>query len=239
MRYLDLTLPTPEANLALDEALLEAAETTGQPNEVLRVWEPDSTAVIVGRSSQLADEVELAACRDAGVPVLRRTSGGAAVVIGPGCLMYALVLSYEKRPVLRAVDQAHRVVLGRIASTLRPLIGEICCRGTSDLALGLHKCSGNSVRCKRTHLLYHGTLLYDFPASTIEALLKMPPRQPEYRDGRSHGRFVVNLPLEPEALRRALREAWGVERPLDSWPEQETSRLITERYGRSDWNRSR
>ncbi len=35
-----------------------------------------------------------------GIPVLRRASGGAAIVIGPGCLMYALVLSYELRPSL-------------------------------------------------------------------------------------------------------------------------------------------
>jgi hypothetical protein len=31
MRYLDLTLPTPEENLALDEALLDAAERAARP----------------------------------------------------------------------------------------------------------------------------------------------------------------------------------------------------------------
>ena len=46
--------------------------------------------VVVGRSSRLDEEVHLDACRAAGVPVLRRPSGGAAIVSGPGCLMYAL-----------------------------------------------------------------------------------------------------------------------------------------------------
>jgi len=49
MRYLDLTLPTPAENLALDEALLEEAERAGRATETLRVWEPREPIVVVGR----------------------------------------------------------------------------------------------------------------------------------------------------------------------------------------------
>ena len=106
----DLTLATPEENLALDEALLDQAEA-GTGSEVLRLWESRQPMVVVGRGSHVAQEVDLAACRRDGVPVLRRTSGGGAIVNGPGCLMYALVLSYALRPRLRAIDVAHRHVL--------------------------------------------------------------------------------------------------------------------------------
>ena len=105
MRYLDLTLPTAAENLVLDEALLAIAETGGRPAETLRFWEAAATAVVVGRSSRLKDEVLLDACLLNRVPVLRRPSGGAAIVTGPGCLMYALVLSYEKRPELRPLQK--------------------------------------------------------------------------------------------------------------------------------------
>jgi len=37
MNYLDLTLPSPEENLACDEALLELCDE-GLGDEVLRVW---------------------------------------------------------------------------------------------------------------------------------------------------------------------------------------------------------
>ena len=118
-RYLDLTLPSLAENLALDEALLDEAEAAGQPLETLRVWESRSLGVVIGRSSRLAVEVREEACREAGRPVLRRISGGAAVVVGPGCLMYALVLSLRLRPRLRAIDQAHTEVLDTIAAALR------------------------------------------------------------------------------------------------------------------------
>ncbi len=119
MRYLDLTLPSLAENLALEEALLEEAETAAAPLETLRIWEAVRLGVVVGRSSRVDVEVRAADCREAGVRVLRRISGGAAVVVGPGCLMYALVLSLRLRPNLRSIDQAHAGVLGTIAAALR------------------------------------------------------------------------------------------------------------------------
>ncbi len=122
MLLLDLTLPTPEENLALDEALLDVAEEANEPVEVLRFWEADRPLVVLGRSSKVAEEAQLEPCKNAGVPVLRRCSGGAAIVAGPGCLMYAVVLSYELHPELRALDLAHRFVLSRLRDALLPLV---------------------------------------------------------------------------------------------------------------------
>jgi hypothetical protein len=122
MRLLDLTLPTPAENLALDEALLEEAETAAEPLETLRFWEPAQIMAVVGRSSRIETEVNLAACRELGIPILRRISGGAAIITGPGCLMYGLVLGYQNRHGLRAINQAHAFVLGTLAQALNSLL---------------------------------------------------------------------------------------------------------------------
>ena len=217
MQLLELTLADAAGNLALDAELLDRAEAAGAPTETLRLWEPPSPMVVIGRSSDIEREVHLAECQERGIPVLRRPSGGAAIVTGPGCLMYALVLSYRERPHLRAIDRAHRFVLGRICSALAPLAeslgaGTIAQAGTSDLVLDGKKFSGNSMRCRREHVLYHGTLLYAFDLDLIESCLHMPPRQPDYRAGRPHRAFVANLPIPVADLRRALIEAWAGER---------------------------
>jgi lipoate-protein ligase A len=238
MRLLDLTLPTPAENLALDEALLDEAQRARVPTETLRLWEPSSVMVVVGRSSKIAAEVRADACRRRGIPILRRTSGGAAVVTGPGCLMYGLLLSLQQRPALRAVDAAHRLVLGTIARALGRWTPGVQCRGTSDLALGpeARKFSGNSIRVKRGHLLYHGTLLYDFPLELVEECLAMPPREPDYRNGRPHQGFLTNLPLGRAAIRQALVAAWDARTPQTDWPRQRTAQLTAERYLRAEWN---
>ena len=109
--------------------------------------------------------------------------------------MYAIVLSYERYPRLQAIDEAHRHVLGRLAEGIGGYVPGVRHVGISDLALGDRKFSGNSLRAKRRHFLYHGTLLYDFPLSVVGRYLARPPREPEYRGGRGHAEFLVNLPL--------------------------------------------
>jgi lipoate-protein ligase A len=235
MQYLDLTLPTPAENLVLDEALLDEAEASETPAETLRLWEPRRPMVVVGRSSQFQAEVRLDACRALGIAVLRRCSGGAAIVAGPGCLMYALVLNYRLRPQLRSLGEAHRWVLGTLAGALSDFAPGVECKGTSDLAIGRRKFSGNSARLRRNHLLYHGTLLYDFPLELVERCLAMPPRMPDYREDRGHESFLTNLPLPPETIRKALVDAFAADEFRVSWPEHRTAQLVVEKYGLPEW----
>lgn len=236
MQFLDLTLSTPAENLALDEALLDAAEEGTGPTEVLRLWEPAAPFVVVGRSSRLAVEVDVDVCRAANVPVLRRCSGGAAVVAGPGCLMYGVVLSYQRRPGLRVLEQAHCFVLGVMARALARLMTDVEMRGTSDLTRGDRKFSGNSLRCRREHFLYHGTILYDFPLDLISRYLRTPPRQPDYRRQRDHAAFVDNVPTTAVALRAAIRDAWGAHDVMDAWPRGPMETLVANRYASASWN---
>jgi lipoate---protein ligase len=204
---------------------------------VLRLWEAPRPFVVIGRSSRIAEEVNLAAA--SAWTVIRRCSGGAAVVAGPGCLMYAVVLSYERRPALRVIDAAHRFVLSQLAAALRPQLPDVQLAGTSDLAWNNQKISGNSMRCKRSHMLYHGTLLYDFRLELISQILSTAPRQPAYRGGRTHGDFVTNAPIDCETLKDALRRQWNAQETRSDWPQHRVAELVAQRYGRDDWTHSR
>ncbi len=236
MQLLDLTLPTPAENVALDEALVLAADEGEQAEETLRIWEPLSPLVVVGRSSSIAAEVDIAACEADGVPVFRRCSGGAAIVAAPGCLMYAVVLSYERRPDLRLIDRAHRFVLETVASALRQHVPGLRHAGTSDLAVGDRKVSGNSMRCCRRHLLYHGTLLYAMQLDLADRYLRLPSRQPDYRAGRGHKEFIANLPVDSRILRKSLADAWQASQPMRTWPHDITQRLVRDKYSTREWN---
>lgn len=236
VKLLELTLDTPEENLALDEALLDEAEASNRPIELLRIWESRQPFVVLGRSSRVAVEVDRRQCEELGIPILRRPSGGASVMAGPGCLMYGVVLSCQRRPHLRLISEAHRLVLGVLADSLHANVPGVRPLGTSDLTVDGRKFSGNSMRSKRTHLLYHGTLLYDFPLDLISTCLRTPPRQPEYRQSRSHDDFVANLPLSAVALRNALIEGWDASEALDGWPRRYTQELVETRYSKEEWN---
>jgi lipoate-protein ligase A len=150
--------------------------------------------------------------------------------------MYSVVLSYHRRPQLRVLDRAHAYVLGVVGQALARLAPDVRRQGTSDLTRGNRKFSGNSLRCKREHLLYHGTILYDFPLDLISRYLTMPPRQPAYRGNRRHGEFVGNFPATAECLRECLRHAWDATEPLENWLREDVATLVATRYSQASWN---
>ncbi|MCS6849959.1 MAG: lipoate--protein ligase family protein [Gemmataceae bacterium] len=233
--WLECTLPTLAANLALDEALLLEAEAGGP--EVLRIWEWPTPAVVLGAGSRLSEEVDEAACLAAGVLIRRRSSGGGSVLLGPGCLLFSLVLSYDRLPLLREVNASYRFILERLCLALE--LPTVRCAGVSDLAWAGRKVSGNSQQRKRRFLLHHGTLLYGFDLAAVSRFLPVPRRQPDYRQGRSHDDFLANLPVPVEQLRQRLRRVWEAVAELLEWPQQRVEDLVREKYDQPEWVRRR
>jgi lipoate-protein ligase A len=236
MKCFDLKLPTPEANLACDEALLDACEA-GEGPELLRFWESDAYFVVLGCANHYRSEANLAECERAGAPLLRRCSGGGTVVQGPGCLNYSLILEIDFHPALAGIPQTNAYIMEKQAAAIQRLaLGPVAISGTTDLTLNGLKFSGNAQRRRRKTLLFHGALLLSFDLDRIGRLLNMPSQQPEYRQNRSHGDFLTNLNIERLAIKAALRQEWGAVEDYDSVPAAAMDALIAEKYGRTEWN---
>jgi lipoate---protein ligase len=233
----DLTLPTPAENLACDEALLEACEAGNSP-PILRFWEPVDCFVVVGYANKVATEVDLSYCKRRGIQVLRRCSGGGTVLQGPGCLNYSLILRVDSAGALEHIRSTNEFILQRHRAAVAAALGTpVECRGQTDLAIGDLKFSGNSQRRRKKYLLFHGTFLLRMDLGQIQAALLPPSHQPDYRRGRTHSEFLTNLPLSADRLKSILADAWGCPKNLAQLPMAQIARLVTERYGREDWNR--
>lgn len=244
MWLIETDFATAAEHLAFDEALVESADAWAglgpAPVETLRLWEIKQPVVVLGRGSKPAEVFE-DRCREDGVPILRRCSGGASIVAGPGCLMYSLLLSLEADAALRDLAMAHRFVMQRVLEAVREIEPRVELDGTCDLVIDGKKCSGNAVRYKRNWMLYHGTLLYDFRLEAVSWYLAMPPRQPSYRAGRAHAEFLTNIldggsPRSDTSLplRSALAKHWSASAP-DSHPFRSAiddcqSRLLKAKY---------
>lgn len=236
-RYVDETLPTIEENLALDEALLLAAEERGA-GPVLRVWESPALAVVLGASCRINDDVAVELCRSEGVVISRRSSGGGTVLIGPGALNVAVVLPVDAAPGLAAVDTAQAFVLESLARSLSKAGQVIMVQGSGDLTLGDRKFAGSAQRRLRRYFLVHASLLYDFPIGLIVRYTRLPHRQPSYRSGRSHDEFLTNLPLPRETILDAVRASWLTPKLTPSRPElpwDVVEELVGTKFGDPAW----
>lgn len=237
MRFLDLTLPTLAENLALDEAILLDAESKG--GEVLRIWEWATPAVVLGAGCNLAEDVDEFACQADDVPILRRSSGGGTVLLGPGCLCFSLVLRYDRHPALAAIRSSYAYILGQVGRALADVVPGIEHAGISDFAVNGLKVSGNAQQRKRRHLLHHGTMLYAFDARTVGRYLRMPRRRPDYRRDRSHAAFLGTLPINATSLRRRLQEAFQADCMDGPWPADRVRALVREKYLTPEWTQRR
>lgn len=235
MTLLDLTFPTPEENLACEEALVEQTEAGGP--EWLRFWEPPRPFVVLGYANRRATEVHRDACQTDGVPILRRVSGGGTVLQMPGCLNYALGLRVDTFAELATVASANQFIMRRNAEAISRQLGQpVQVRGHTDLALGDRKFSGNAQRRYRRTLLFHGSILLAADLSLLGRFLRFPSRTPDYRAGRAHADFVTNLPLSATAVKDALCQAWQARPESPPVPVDRIRALVAEKYAQADWN---
>jgi lipoate---protein ligase len=237
MLCVDLTCPSVEEDLALDEALLIAADLGDGP-AVLRFWEPREYAVILGASRSIRDDVFVAACRADGVPVLRRSSGGGTVVVGPGVLNVALILPETWAPGLWAVDAAHRYVLERVAESMRRAGQPLTIEGLGDLIIGGRKVGGSAQRRLKHWFMVHWSILYEIPIERIARYLAVPDRQPAHRERRGHQDFLSNLPLARRILVESIRAAWSPGSALSPPPARAlvlVPDLVSAKFGNPSW----
>lgn len=237
MKSVDLTFADPAQNLACDEALLDWCEQK-EADGVLRIWEPQNYFVVLGYSNKVATEVNVSACERNGIAILRRFSGGGAVLQGPGCLNYALVLKNQRAGVVGDLTESYSRVLNRHQTLFLRLTSEaVRIQGISDLTIDGHKFSGNAQHRRHHYALVHGSFLLSFDLALVERCLRMPSRQPRYRQNRSHGSFLRNISIDAATVRESLKKEWGVDGKLQEVPYDKIEELANKRYSRFNWNR--
>ncbi len=151
-----------------DLSLLDAIGRGGPA--VLRLYRWASPALSLGRF-QPEDDVDRAACRRLGVEVVRRPTGGRAILHG-GDLTYAVAIP-EPSGTHGGVDGVYRLVAGALIAGLARLgveavighadgaAGPVCFAGQqgSDLRVGERKLCGSAQLRRDGAVLQHGALL--------------------------------------------------------------------------------
>ncbi|MBD3296078.1 MAG: hypothetical protein GF392_01765 [Candidatus Omnitrophica bacterium] len=240
MKILEHECLSPEEHLAVDEAALILAETSGL-GETVRLWSSDTYFVVIGRAGRVGRECHERRARTDAVPVLRRMSGGGTVLQGPGSLNYSLVLSYATHHHYRGIRTSYEKILGSILRALNRLIAasEVRILPLSDLALGDRKISGNAQARKKSFFLHHGTILFGMDIEKVDRYIKHPPSEPVYRKKRPHGDFITNIPLKRTCLESAVLQAFPGDEGKRLFTKEEKrliDKLVQEKYSAESWN---
>ncbi len=158
------------------------------------LWIPDKFYIIIGRSNSREKSVFTTLARKNNIEILKRPSGGEAVILSPKTLVIAVKITTENA---LNTHKYFEIINQIIISALAQLgIKHLNQKGISDISIGEKKILGSSIYRKADTVFYHAVLNVSENISTIEKYLKHPKREPSYRKGRLHSEFVTSLHSE-------------------------------------------
>lgn len=158
-------------NMAIDEAIMESIRSgTSLPTIRFYGWSP--SAISIGFFQGLLNEVNLDACQQAGVDVVRRLTGGGAVYHdSEGEVTYSILGPVGIFP-QKNLD-SYRVICSDVLFALQLLGIQANFEPINDLTVDGKKISGNAQTRRSGVLLQHGTILYKVDVETMFSLLNV------------------------------------------------------------------
>src|SRR5579864_2575402 len=245
-RVIDTGIRGGRANIAFDQALIEAHKTKKIPDTIrfLR-FRPSA---LVGIHQILSHEVRRDHCRVNGIEIGRRITGGGGLYLDEGQIGWELVFNRSSLGHMDLTETTRRICesaslgltkLG-IAARYRP---------RNDIEVDGRKISGTGGFFDGDTLFYQGTLLIDFDPGEMIAALKVPVEKLAKRDLDSARQRVVSmrdilgdklpdLATIQQGLLDGLAEGLGI-RPewgeVTRHEEELADRLYCDEIGRDDF----
>jgi lipoate-protein ligase A len=176
-RLLPLETNNAFMNMAIEEAIL-TARVAGQVPNTLRFYRWQPSAVSIGRNQNPEAEVYLDACKQLGVDVVRRISGGGTVYHDfAGEVTYGVIAKAEALGTAD-ITTVYAKIYEAVKDTLR-LLGITADFSSGDakncpnMTVGGKKISGSSQTITRGIVLQHGTMLRSVDLPKMFQLLKL------------------------------------------------------------------
>jgi lipoate-protein ligase A len=179
----------PIREFHFDKQLLASVKAASVP--MSRVYPFDHEAVVAGRGSDLAREIHLPKVREDRIPVYRRMGGGCTVFLDPGNLVISIAFPASG---FGGIQTLFNLSSDWLIRGFRDMgLSGVYQDGISDLVMENKKIGGSCFYRTKGFAYYSAAILVTPDLEKMGAYLQHPPREPEYRNGRSHEDFVAGL----------------------------------------------
>ena len=244
-------------NMAIDEAILLAQKA--QPQPTLRFYDWTQPAFSFGYFQDIAEEVDVAACRAAGIELVKRMTGGGTVVHGWE-LTWTLILPRAARSAASG-EMSVPVAYQRIGECLVAAMTQlgipaqryvnavdadapnICLTKPAqhDVMLNGKKVAGVSVRRNRNGLLFQGYISVAMPPATVLARISKHTEVGQLVREKSTTIHAAGYAITRDALIQAIYETFHIGITFLSGELSPTERaqaavLAKTKYAAAAWN---
>ena len=164
---------SPRMNLALDEVLTSRVGE-GRRRPTLRIWEWDESAVVIGSFQSYRNEVDPEGAARHGFDVVRRISGGGAMLMAAGQIItYSLYVPASLVAGMTFAD-SYAFLDDWVLQALRSLGIDAVYQPLNDIASPTGKIGGAAQkRLANGGVLHHATLSYDIDGQMMTEVLRI------------------------------------------------------------------
>ncbi|MHA1770476.1 MAG: lipoate--protein ligase family protein [Candidatus Thorarchaeota archaeon] len=252
IRFIDLEVNPAAMNMAIDEAIMLAMRD-GKAPPTLRIYRWQPSAVSIGVFQGMEEEVDVDFCREHGIDVVRRVTGGGAVYHDyDGEITYSIILPQGHRLVPSDIIESYEILCKGIVVALEQLGIDAQFHPINDIVTGGKKISGNAQTRRYGTVLQHGTTLMGLDVEKMFSILKVPKEKisdkmiKDVKQRVTSIRDMLGRDVEMRELRDALVEGFStalgvklVAGHLSETERQTAEELARTKYSSNDWNFSR
>lgn len=223
-------------NMALDEALLTNLVDHDTPILRLYGWQPP--CVSIGYFQSMEEEVDVLKCSNMGVDVVRRITGGGAVLHE-----FELTYTFITKNYPANILESYELICEPVVLCLNRLGYKAKYVPLNDIVVDNKKVSGNAQTRKNNTLLQHGTILLSVDIEKMFSMLKVPSEKIKDKMIKDVKARVtgINRSFEEVAtnLKQSFAEIFGaqiIKDALSGKEKQDTEKLVIEKYSSRQWN---
>ena len=174
-RLLDTGVLSAPYNMALEKVLLASCTKNIAPN-TLHLLE-FSPCVLLGYSQVVKDEVEEDFCKDNGIAINRRISGGGCIYMDGGTLGWEIIAKKNTPGIPATLEGLYSMICGALVAALEEFGIFAQYRPLNDVEVSGRKISGTGGTELDDSFIFHGTVLIDFHADIMAKALKVPAKK--------------------------------------------------------------
>ena len=192
IRIIDTGLLSGAENMAWDEALL-TARGQGIIPDTLRYLRFSPPVALVGYHQAVDEEIRTEYCRQEGIEINRRITGGGAVYFDQGQLGWELIASRKSLGLGMTMEAITGAICRAAALGLKTLGIEAGFRPRNDIEIEGRKISGTGAAFEGDVFLFQGTLLIDFNLEHLIKALRIPVEKLNRKEMTSARERVTSL----------------------------------------------
>ncbi|MBX7233565.1 MAG: lipoate--protein ligase family protein [Caldilineales bacterium] len=220
------------------------ALTEDSPDTIILV-SPQTPYVCIGYHQDLEKEVDLAYCREHGLPVYRREVGGGAVYLDRGQIFTQWAFHRDRLPA--ALEARFDLYIRPLVETYRALGIEAYHRPINDIHVAGKKIGGTGAAQMGVAEVVVGSLMLTFDKATMAKVLKVPSEKMRDKIFESLEQYMTTIQeqlgqLPPRQEVKDLyvqkcRQILGVEIVPGAWTEEEESLAaeLDARFASEEW----